>query len=209
MSNASAASRAATHPKAAPPDTSEPELPLDHPERAITALFTPESPETWKLAMTLGQRLAFATYGVSVADDAVIVVCTLPITAPTPAEQSRFRLAPEAPRLELAIPRHALLTAFSAMRAQWLACEVGDAVAALVAMRLEFEILPPRGARPFIARWLAAVQELAITIGEMWWQGIALATSREAVHRARVLVRAQAVQVGARWLGEKTGGGNG
>lgn len=199
MSNASAAARAATKPKAAAVDADEPELPFDHPERVVAALFAKDSPVLWKVPLHLGQRLPFATFGAAVVDDALVVTCALPVTAPTAAEQSRFRLAPEAPRLELTLSASVIQTALSAMLMHGIAGDECDAIARIVGHAIAEPLPLPKGARPFIERWIIAVRELSSVLCEMWWQASALESNRDAVHRARKLMLEQARDLPTRW----------
>ena len=205
MSNASAASRAATKPKAAPAAV-EPELPFDHPERLVTELLAKDSPVAWKLPMHLAHRFPHLQFGAEIAAGVLRVTSTVPIVAQTLTEQSRFRLAPNALAVELTLRPDTIQTTISACLTVGIECDALDAVARLTGQRLSELMELPRGARPFIERWAMAFRDLTGALVEMWWQANALESNRDAVHRARKLVRDQMPDIAVRWTGDRSEG---
>lgn len=201
MSNASAASRAATNPKPAVAPDDEPPLPFNHPATVVKALFAKDSDIVWKVPMHLSTRFPFATFGVTTDAKVrtITVTCTLPLVGPTDKEQSTFRLPATRPLLVFVIPADSIEATIAACMVSGVVESELDAIARLVGHRLvEFTTLP-RGARPFIERWSAAVRELTSVILDMWWQATALTSNRNAVHSARQAVRARATEVTATW----------
>jgi hypothetical protein len=199
MSNASAASRNATAPKK-PDPAPEPELPFDHPERLVAALFEKDSPVAWKVPLHLGNRLPHLRFGATIAANQIVITCTMPMVPPTTEEQSRFRVPPGVPTCEIAIAATALQSTISACLTVGIPCDVLDGVAWIVGRRVSQEMSMPRGARPFVERWMSAVRDLTSALVEMQWQACAVAVGRDPVHRGRRLVNDIADEAVLTWV---------